>query len=67
MQLKLCHNPLGTTGLPFYSYLRVHGLHQVPRSILTDTIDGCRFKELELQEESYQKLQRFLRSKGKIF
>lgn len=66
MQLKLCHNPLGSNGLPLYSYLRVHELHEVPRSILTETIDGCKSKALELQEKSYWDLQHYLRSRGRL-
>lgn len=66
MQLKLCHDPLGLTGLPFRSYLRVHQLYEVPRSMLTERISGCNVQALELQVQSYKVLQHFLRMRGKI-
>lgn len=62
MQLHLSHDPLGLHGLPRYSYVRVHELHEVPRQILVD--EWLHGKHLELKEKSYNGLAHFLRMRG---
>ncbi|KAH8744460.1 hypothetical protein F5883DRAFT_439902 [Diaporthe sp. PMI_573] len=58
MQLKLCDDPLGTTGFSWRSYLRVDLIYAVPRQILEEQLSYGR--HLELQERSYRGLQQFL-------
>jgi len=65
MQLRLSHDVWGFAGLPLYSYLRVHELHAVPKSILSTELTGCRSISLELREKSYRGLRHFLQLKGK--
>ena len=59
MQLKLCDDPWGDTGFSWRSLLRVDAVHEVPREILVEQRSYGR--QLELQEQSYNRLLHFMR------
>jgi hypothetical protein len=62
LQMKLCDDPFGDTGLPYRSFLRVDAVYEVPSEILEEQFSYGR--HLELQAKSFRSLLHFMNMKG---